>query len=179
MPAVPRLGFGVFAAPQKGVLIVLSDEALDLGPATRKALGKAADLVRRAAKAERFTGKSSTSLDLLLPEGLKVDRLVVLGIGKASEFKAKDALKLGGAAMGKAPKSAPDVTVFAELPSGPLDVEQAADLAQGIVLRAYAFDRYKTKRKKEEEEKTPEKRTVTVAAGDPAAARKAYAEREA
>src|SRR5947209_8166013 len=177
MSAVPKLGFGVFAAPQKGVLIVLSDDALSLGPATRKALGKAADLVQRAAKAERFTGKSGTSLDLLLPEGLKVDRLVVLGIGKASEFKAKDALKLGGAAMGKAPKSAPDITVFTELPTGPLDPAQTADLAQGLMLRAYAFDRYKTKRK--DEEKTPEKRTVTVAAGDPAAARKAYAEREA
>jgi leucyl aminopeptidase len=177
MPAVPRLGFGVFAAPQKGVLIVLSDEALDLGPATRKALGKAADLVRRAAKAERFTGKSSTSLDLLLPEGLKVDRLVVLGIGKAADFKPKDALKLGGAAAGKIPKTAADVTVFAELPSGPLDAEQAADLAQGFVLRAYAFDRYKTKQK--DEERAPEKRTITVAVGDPAGARKAYAAREA
>jgi leucyl aminopeptidase len=177
MPAVPRLGFGVFAAPQKGVLIVLSDEALDLGPATRKALGKAADLVRRAAKAERFTGKSSTSLDLLLPEGLKVDRLVVLGIGKAADFKPKDALKLGGAAAGKIPKTAADVTVFAELPSGPLDAEQAADLAQGFVLRAYAFDRYKTKQK--DEERAPEKRTITVVVGDPAGARKAYAAREA
>jgi leucyl aminopeptidase len=56
-------------------------------------------------------------------------------------------------------------------------VEQAADLAQGIVLRAYAFDRYKTKRK--DEEKTPEKRAVTVATSDPAAACKAYAQREA
>jgi len=177
MTAAPKLGFGSFAAPSKGVLIVLTDDALALGPATRKALGKAAGLVQRAAKAERFTGKSGTSLDLLLPEGLKVDRLVVLGAGKASEFKAKDALKLGGAAMGKAPKSAADITVFAELPSGPLDVAQAADLAQGIVLRAYAFDQYKTKRK--DEEKTPEKRTVTVATSDPAAARKAYADREA
>jgi len=177
MTAAPKLGFGSFAAPSKGVLIVLSDETLSLGPATRKALAKAADLVRRAAKAERFTGKSGTSLDLLLPDGLKVDRLVVLGTGKLSDFKAKDALKLGGAAMGKTPKSAADVTVFAELPSGPLEPEQAADLAQGIMLRAYAFERYKTKKK--DEEKTPEKRSITVAVSDPGAARKAYATREA
>jgi leucyl aminopeptidase len=175
--AAPKLGFGSFAAPSKGVLIVLSDDALSLGSATRKVLGKAADLVQRAAKAERFTGKSATSLDLLLPEGLKVDRLVVLGVGKSSEFKAKDALKLGGAAMGKTPRSAAEVTVFAELPSGSLDAEQTADLAQGFILRAYAFDRYKTKQK--DEEKTPEKRNITVAVSNPAAARKAYATREA
>ncbi len=177
MSTAPKLGFGSFAAPQKGVLVVFSDAALSIGPATRKALGKAAELVRRAAKAERFTGKSGTSFNLIVPEGLKADRLVVVGIGKSAEFKPSDAAKLGGAAMGKLPKSAADVTVFAELPNGPLDAEQAADLAQGIVLRAYAFDRYKTQQK--EEEKTPEKRTVTLAVNDPVAVRKTYARREA
>src|SRR5579885_2038772 len=67
MTAVPKLGFGSFTAPQKGVLIVLADDSLSLGSATRKALGKAADLVQRAARAERFTGKPGSSLDLLLP----------------------------------------------------------------------------------------------------------------
>jgi leucyl aminopeptidase len=177
MTAAPKLGFGPFAPPQTGTLIVLSDDTLGLGPATRKALGKAADLVKRAAKAEGFTGKSGTSLDLLIPEGLKADRLVVLGVGKSSEFKAKDALKLGGAAMGKTPKTASELTVFAELPSGAFDADAAAELAQGLMLRAYAFDRYKTKQK--DEEKTPEKRAITIAVNDPAAARKAYAEREA
>ena len=44
-------------------------------------------------------------------------------------------------------------------------------------LRAYAFDRYKTKRK--DDEKPPAERSVTIAVGDVAAARKAYAPREA
>jgi leucyl aminopeptidase len=114
---------------------------------------------------------------LVLPAGLAVDRLVVLGAGKASEFRAMNALKLGGAAMGKAPKSASDITVFAELSSGPLSADHAADLAQGLMLRGYAFDRYKTRQK--DEEKAPDKRTITVAVGDPAGARKAYARREA
>jgi leucyl aminopeptidase len=177
MTAAPKLGFGSFAMPKKGVLIVLTDERLSLGPATRKALGRAADLVARAAKAERFMGKSGTSLELLLPGGLKADRLIVLGAGKASDFKAKDAVKLGGAAMGKVPKSASDVMVFAELPSGPLDAQQAADLAQGMVLRAYTFDLYKTKQK--DEDKAPAKRSITVAVSDPAATRKAYAQCDA
>jgi leucyl aminopeptidase len=55
--------------------------------------------------------------------------------------------------------------------------EQAADLAQGVRLRAYAFDRYKTKRK--EEEKPPAVRNITVAVGDIAAVRKADAPRVA
>jgi len=172
-----KLGFGPFAAPSKGVLIVFCDDALKFGAATAKALGLAAALVARAAKSERFTGKSGSALELILPEGLKVARLVVLGTGKTAELQAKDIVKLGGAAMGKLPSSAADGTVFAEFASGPLDAEQAADLAQGARLRAYVFDRYKTKKK--DDETPPSNRSLTVAVGDVAAARKAYASRAA
>jgi leucyl aminopeptidase len=181
-----KLGFAPFAAPAKmgpsGILIVFCDDGLKFGPATAKALGAAAGLVARAAKAERFTGKSGTALELIVPEGLKVARLVVIGAGKVSGSKTagleqKDLLKLGGLAMGKLPLAASEGTVFAELPGGALKAEQAADLAQGVRLRAYAFDRYKTKRK--DDEKPPAKRSVTVAVGDVAAVRAAFTRREA
>ena len=176
-----KLGFAPFAAPARigasGVLIVFCDDGLKFGPATAKVLGAAAGLVARAAKAERFTGKNGTALDLIVPEGLKVARLVVIGVGKTASLQQKDLLKLGGLAMGKLPLAASEGLVFAELPNGALKAEQAADLALGIVLRAYAFDRYKTKRK--DDEKPPAKRSVMIAVGDVAAARKAYATREA
>jgi leucyl aminopeptidase len=172
-----KLGFGPFAAPSRGVLVVFCDDALKFGPATAKALGKATDLVARAAKAEHFTGKSGSVLELIVPEGLKVGRLVVIGAGKVADLKQKDFVKLGGQAMGKLPNSASEATVFADLPGRAMSAEQAADLAQGIRLRAYAFDRYKTKRK--EDEKPPARRSVIVAVGDMVAARKAYAPRDA
>ncbi len=172
-----KLGFGPFAAPAKGVLIVFCDDGLKFGPATRKALGSTAELVARAAKAERFTGKNNSALELVVPAGLQAARLMVLGAGKTSELKPKDFLKLGGLAMGKLPSSASEATVFAELPGGPMKSEQSADLAQGVRLRGYAFDRYKTKRK--DDEKPPSTRHVTVAVGDVAATRKAYESRAA
>ena len=176
-----KLGFAPFAALTKsgasGVLIVFCDDRLKFGRATAKALGSATGLVARAAKAERFTGKSGSTLELIVPEGLNVARLVVIGAGKTAGLEQKDILKLGGLAMGKLPLSASEATVFAELPSGALKAGQAADLALGVVLRAYAFDRYKTKRK--DDEKPPANRSVTVAVGDVAAVRKAFATREA
>ena len=176
-----KLGFGNFAAPAKagstGVLVVFCDDALKFGPATRKALGSAIDLVARAAKAERFTGKKSAALELVVPEGLKVARLVVIGVGKAGELRPKDVLRLGGLAMGKLPNAASEATIFAELPGGAMKSDQVADLAQGVRLRAYSFDRYKTRRK--DEEKPPATRSVIVATGDVAAARKAYDPRAA
>ena len=172
-----KLGFAPFAAPTKGVLIVFCDDALKFGPATARALGAAVALVARAAKTERFTGKSGSALELILPEGLKVARLVVIGAGKTAKLEQKDMLKLGGLAMGKLPAAVGEGTVFAELPGGALKAEQAADLAQGVVLRAYAFDRYKTKRK--DDEQPPAKRSMTVRVGDVAAVRIAYTRREA
>jgi len=176
-----KIGFGNLVTPAKagpaGVLVVFCDEGLKFGPATRKALGSAAGLVGRAAKAERFTGKRNTVLELAVPEGLKAVRLVVIGVGKTGELKPKDVLRLGGLAMGRLPNAASDAAIFAELPGGAMKSDQVADLAQGVRLRAYSFDRYKTKRK--DEEKPPATRSITIATGDPAAARKAYDPRAA
>ncbi len=177
MADAPKLGFGPYTAPSQGVLVVFCDEGLEFGPATAKVLGSATGLVARAAKAERFTGKNGKSLDLIAPEGLKIDRLTVIGVGKPADLKPQDFVKFGGVAMGKMPSSASTATVFAELPDGAMTGDQAADLAQGVLLRAYAFDRYKTKRK--DDDKPPAKRSVTIATGDVAAARKAFVAREA
>jgi leucyl aminopeptidase len=176
MADAPKLGFGPFSAPNRGVLVVFCDEGLKFGPATAKALGSATGLVARAAKAERFTGKNGKSLDLIMPEGLKAGRLAVIGVGKVADLKPQDLVQLGGTAMGKLGSAASEATIFAELPGG-MSADQAADLAQGVQLRAYAFDRYKTKRK--DDEKAPENRSVTIATSDVAAARKAYVAREA
>jgi len=172
-----KLGFVPFATPAKGIMVVFCGDGVKFGRATAKALGPAAGLVARAAKAERFTGKSGTTLELAVPEGLEVARLVVIGAGKPSGLEQKDILKLGGLAMGKLPLAASEATLFAELPGGAMKAEQAADLALGVLLRAYAFDRYKTKRK--DDEKAPENRSVTIAVANGAAVRAAFTRRQA
>ena len=55
--------------------------------------------------------------------------------------------------MGKIPAAATEATIIADLPGGALKPERIADMALGVRLRAYSFDRYKTKRK--EDEQTP------------------------
>src|SRR5262249_10997579 len=172
-----KLGFSPFATPTKGVLVVFCDDSLNFGAATKRALGSAADAITRAAKAERFTGKKNSTLDLAVPPGLEVSRLAVIGLGKIAELKPNDFLKLGGLAVGRLPHAASDATVFAEMPGGAMRPEQVAGLAQGVRLRAYAFDRYKTKRK--DEEKSPKTRNVTIVVGDVAAVRKAFKQKSA
>jgi leucyl aminopeptidase len=165
------VGFAAFAAPAKGVLVVFCDDSLKFGPATRRLLGRATGLIARAAETERFKGKSGTSLDLVAPADLKASRLVVVGCGNPGEMKAKDFVKLGGIVMGKIAATAA-ATVIAELPAGPMPAERAADLALGLRLRAYSFDRYKTKRKEGDERPAAVK--VEIGVGDAAAARSAW-----
>jgi leucyl aminopeptidase len=167
-----KLAFAPVAAPAGGVLVVFAEEGVRVGTATRELLGEAADLLTRAAKSERFTGKSGTSLDIVAPVGLKATRLIVIGVGKAADRKAQDIVKLGGATQGRVPSSATEVSVVLELGDAALTADAAADFALGVSLRAYSFDRYKTKRKEGEE--GPAKGRMTLCVEDPAAARRAW-----
>jgi leucyl aminopeptidase len=172
-----KLEFAPLSTPPKGVLVVFCDDGLKFGSATRQVLAETGDLVARAAAAERFKGKIASALDIVAPAGLKASRLVVIGVGKVRDLKARDLVKLGGVAIGRVPRTADEATILADLPGGAPKPDSLAELALGMRLRAYSFDRYKTKRKEGEEK--PSEVDVTIAVANVAPVRKAYAAREA
>jgi leucyl aminopeptidase len=173
MPDAVKVGFVPFSSASRGILVVFCDDTLKFGSTTSKALGAAAGMIRRAAAANQFKGKSGSTLDFLTPEGVKASRLIVVGMGKASDLKGNDFLKLGGAAAGKLRPGNEAVTIIAELPTGAMKPEQAAAVASGVRLRAYKFDRYKTKKKDGEDAALSAE--ISLAVGDLAAAKKAFA----
>ena len=168
-----KVGFVPFSTAPKGILVVFCDDTLKFGPATRKALGAAADTVKRAAGANQFKGKSASALDILAPDGIKIQRLIVIGAGKASDLKDSDFLKFGGVAASKLNAASTAVMLLAELPDGAMEPEQAAAVASGLRLRAYKFDRYKTRKKDGEDAAV--RAEVSLAVDDVNAARKAFA----
>jgi leucyl aminopeptidase len=170
-----KLGFTGFAPPGRGVLVVFADAELGFGPKTEGVLAAGQDLVARAAKEEGFKGKLGAALDIVQPSGFKVSRLLVVGVGRPAELKPRDWVRLGGIVAGKLGAGGREAAVMCELPGGPMDGGQAADIGLGARLRAYAFERYKTRRKEGEERGPRGKLTLLVA--DPAAARKAWRER--
>ena len=145
------LSFARLTAAPKGVLIVLTDETLAFGAQTQKLLKGADAAITRAFDAERYKGKAWSTIDLLAPAGLDAPRLVVISVGKAGELKPADFLKLGGVAAGKIPSSAREATIVLDLPGAKIGPESAAEVALGIRLRTYSFDRYKTKKKDDTE----------------------------
>src|ERR1700724_2309805 len=168
-----KVGFVPFSTAPRGILVIFCDDALKFGAATGKTLGAAANLVKRAADTNQFKGKSGSTLDILAPEGLKVSRLIVVGAGKLSGLKDNDFLKLGGAAAGKLRAGNGAVTIIAELPDGAMKPGQAAAVASGVRLRAYKFDRYKTRKKDGEDAAL--RADISLAVDDVTAARKAFA----
>jgi len=168
-----KVGFTALSAAPKGILVVFCDDTLGFGVATQKALGSAVGLIKRAAATNQFKGGSGTTLDILAPEGLKAPRLTIIGVGKIAAIKESDFLKFGGIVAGRLNSGNDAVTIIAELADGAMKPEQAAAVAAGARLRAYRFDRYKTKKKDGEDGALHAE--VLLAVDDVAAARKAFA----
>ena len=175
MPLQPNIRFSTLDVPGDGILVVLSGQDLRLTPAAARLESASQGLITAAARGARFTGKALTGLDLLLPRGLTLDRLIVAGAGRMEEMKPEDWMKLGGSVMGRLQAIEGRATVVLELPEGRLDPRSMADFATGMMLRAYRFDRYKTKKKEDEDLRGP--REVVLAVAEPAAAEAAFAQR--
>jgi leucyl aminopeptidase len=173
MPDAVKVGFVPFSSVSRGILVVFCDESLKFGSATAKALGPAAGMIKRAAAANQFKGKSGSALDFLAPENSEASRLIVMGTGKSSDLKDYDLRKLGGAVAGKLRGGGEPVTIIAELPGGAMKPGQAAAVASGLRLRAYKFDRYKTRKKDDDD--TALQGEIMLAVGDVSAAKKAFA----
>ena len=168
----PEINFVKLAAPKAGSAVVLTAQGLKLGPVATELDQAAGGRFARAAAAAKYEGKPLKPLQLLAPAGLELDRLVFLGLGDVSKLTPQDWLKLGGVVPG-AVAGEGTATIILERPDREaITAEQAADLALGIGLRSYSFDKYKTKKKNDE---APKPRRFDIAVADPKAAAKAWA----
>jgi leucyl aminopeptidase len=133
-------------------------------------------LVASAARIERFKGKPQSALVIAAPQGLKLDRLIVIGVGGEKERAKHDWRALGGFVTGKV--SGRTATVLVDVPGLEAGPDAVAEMALGARLRAYKFDRYKTKKKDNGNENGDAPTKLTFAVEDPAAARKAARQAE-
>jgi leucyl aminopeptidase len=170
-----KIEFQPFGAVQGGDLVVFVGEDLKPGPVAAKLLGpRGVEVVAKAAPIERFKGKARSAMTVSAPSGLQADRLVVVGIGGEGDRAKLDWTQLGGLVAGKV--SGKTATVLADLPGVEADPDRLAEMAMGARLRAYSFDRYKT-RKKDDDKPNGATRLV-FEVQDPAAAKRAAKARD-
>jgi leucyl aminopeptidase len=161
------------SAADLGILVQLSGD----GPAAGATVADPADVIARASKIAGFSGKRLSVLDIVAPHQSSYERLVVLGAGKAGDLTSYDWLRAGGKAASMF-KRARSVTVFLDAPDLDVTGEKAADVALGMLLRAYSFDAYKTKTV-DDDDKTPKSVDVTIVTAQHAEATAAFSAVEA
>ncbi|MCQ8781385.1 leucyl aminopeptidase [Mangrovibrevibacter kandeliae] len=165
MPALPSLSLVPLQMPRTGTLVVLAGA----DAATAASLPEAVrSHVARAGSAYKFKGKSLAVMDLLAPEGIGPDRILVIGLDADKPLAEEDWLKLGGAVAGRV-KGAGAVTVWLDRAAGSVGAAEAAWFAQGLQMRSYSFDAYKSV--KSEDESDAQADSVSLALADPEAAR--------
>ncbi|GAK72413.1 putative cytosol aminopeptidase [Agrobacterium rubi TR3 = NBRC 13261] len=155
------------------VLLQVSGENAPAGQAQVDPAG----VLAKATKVAGFTAKSMSVLDVLAPQGSDADRIVVIGLGKPAKLTAHDWLRAGGTAAAQF-KKAEKVVVYLDALGIEVDCKAAADFALGLLLRAYSFDTYKTK-KKSDDDKTPKSVEVTIVTAVHGEAKKAFETAEA
>lgn len=105
--------------------------------------------ISNALKLKQFNGEMGQIVELLMPQGLDTQRLVIMGIGDSNKMTSGEVNKLG--ANITAYFSQNQSQAISVLTSGLSDRNSntsfAAELAHGINLRAYQFDKYLTEKK--------------------------------
>jgi leucyl aminopeptidase len=175
MSGAVKIAFGQLAGSKGSAVVVFVGTDLKPAPAVTAQFGDLEPLIRAAAKASNFHAAQRTALDILAPAGLDASRLVIVGVAPGKDNAPIDFITLGGFTFGKV-SGAKRVEVAFEAPSGTWDGPAAADFALGLRLRAYRFDKYKT-RKKEPGDNGVEPPDFVIGSSHAAAARAAGQER--
>jgi leucyl aminopeptidase len=159
------IAFARPALPKSGALVLLVNEGENPSDLWQQADEATGGAIARAFKAAEFKGANGKTCVILAP-GAGLGRVVAVGLGKPAELTPQRLNEAGGHAA-----AALSGEPAAWVAGGALQPAQVAEVALGAVLRAYRFDKYRTKEKPEEK---PKFAKLTLLTGDPARAKSAW-----
>ena len=148
-----------------------------LGEASRFWQKTGLDL-KRLSTAVKFDAKPGQVLDIPAPNGLEIDRLLVVGdLDFAGEKPPSTTARKeqGGALMSRLSAMRAE-TVSVVMEGDNFSPGAIAQFAAGLKLRSYKFDRFKTRKKPDDEAGGPEVLRITFHVADGAATDKALFE---
>ena len=164
-----KITFAASASPKSGAVIVGVEEGRKLTKAAQGVDETTGGAVSRAIKASRFAGKKGQTLQLAAPAGLDADRVILVGLGKGLDDTGFQ--ELGG---GLVPvlNAAGDKEAAIHVDGGADEAATAAaNIALGMALRSYRFDKYRTQ---EGGDQKPSLAKATLVVENAAAARRAF-----
>ncbi len=173
-----KFSFAKPSLPKSGIVAVTVAAERSLGTIGQDLDRTTGGALTRAMAAARFAGKKDETLTLLAPAGVDLDRILLVGVGKAEEISDLALQSAGGTLFAALDKAGDEVSVLVDLPSGAAlsGAAAAAEIAFGARLRSYKFDKYLTNDKKaEKKEPKPALRKVTLLVEQHDVAKKAFA----
>ena len=169
-----KIAFAKPEQPGSGTLVVGVLEEHRLTPTAQFVDRQTKGAIARALAVGRFKGKPVEQLSILAPQGIQAGRILLIGLGKAEALDGLTLQAIGGrlvSALNAAGEHAAAVAID-EVSGLKLSLaDAAAHVAFGARLRAYRFDKYRTREKPEQK---PTVKRFTVMVEDPAAARRSY-----
>ena len=162
---MPDIAFAPSALPKTGALVLLAHEGETPSGLWQQADEATGGAITRALEVAEFKGGKGKTVTILAP-GASLTRVIVIGLGKAEDITDRILNEAGGAAVAALSRDS-----TAALAVGTLSAARAADVALGAVLKAYRFDRYRTKEKAEDK---PKLTALTFLTTEPAAAETAW-----
>ncbi|MBS0642955.1 MAG: leucyl aminopeptidase [Acetobacteraceae bacterium] len=135
------------ALPKAGALALLIPEGEEPSGLWAQADEATGGAISRAFTVAEFKGGKGKTCSILAP-GAGLTRVLAVGLGKSAELNRRTLEEAGGAIASGLTREAA-VAVAADSVTG----AQAAEVASGALLRAYRFDRYRTKEKPEDKPK--------------------------
>ncbi|HXV23547.1 MAG TPA: leucyl aminopeptidase [Alphaproteobacteria bacterium] len=166
--------FAKTGLPKSGAAVVAVFEGRKLSPGAHLLDRAAGGVIRRAIAASRFKGGTEDALTILAPAGLNANRVLLLGLGKPDKIDAQAAERMGARLVVHLQDSGEtEASVLVDSFDGAAisAPEMAARIAHGARLRAWRFDKYRTKEKPEEK---PSLKKLNLLVGDPAEAKRLY-----
>jgi leucyl aminopeptidase len=172
----PDIRFVPLSAPLGASTLLIVGHELALGETGARLDKQSSGALKRAAAAVDFVGKAKTSVEMLAPAGLDVKRVVLIGSGRGGDNGSLDWLKVGGAAWATVTQRGTD-TASLVIDDAGIDAAAIARIAEGVLLRAYAFRKYKSKKAEGDADNGPSRTPaeLLIHCADPAAAEAAFA----
>ena len=169
-----KISFVKPGLPATGIVVVLVGTDGKLSNFAIRLDKKSGGAIRRAIRASRFEGKKGQSLNIIAPAGTRIDRILLMGIGKPTETTQLEMQKLGGriyAGTYQAKKGLVTVVLDSVREAKMTAMEMAVEIGFGASLRSYRFDKYKTNLKSENK---PNIKSLNISCVGFANARKKY-----
>ena len=143
------ISFSPLTAEPESATVVFAADGVELGTKARDLDTKSGGAIGKAATAADFKGKFKSTIEILAPAKIGIDRLIVAGVGKPGNLTELQLIELGGAILAAVQaRKATAASVIVDIDgAGEMPLEQvAATIAQGAMLRHYNFKKYQTKK---------------------------------